>query len=84
MHKFKKTHSLNQLVKQNSNDSKILFKLINKIAGKRDQNPLPAPKSNKDLAGRIFMVLPNKIEKNKRTNLSLHQLTTPITNTCLN
>ena len=59
---FKKIHSLHQLVKQNSTDSKNLFKLINDIAGNKDQNPLPASKPDKDLAEEFAQFLLNKIE----------------------
>ena len=49
MLKFKKTHSVHQLVKQNSTDSKKLFKLVNELKGNKDQNPLIEAKSDKDL-----------------------------------
>ena len=48
MLKFKKTHSLHKLVKQNSR-LENLFKLINELTDTKDHNSLPAAKSDKDL-----------------------------------
>ena len=67
MLKLKKTHSLHQLVKQNSTDSKKLFKLSNELTGNKDHNPLPVAKLDKDLAEEFAQVFLNKIEKIKRT-----------------
>ena len=61
MLKFKKTHSLYQLVKQNSTYSKKILKLINELAGNKDQNSLPASKS--DLAEEFAQFFLNKIER---------------------
>ena len=63
MLKFKKTHSLHQLVKQNSTDTKKLFKQINELAGNKDENPLPEAKSYKDLVEKIAQFFLSKIEK---------------------
>ena len=63
MLKLKKTHSLHQSVKQNSTDSKKLFKLINELTGNKDHNPLPAAKLNKVLAEEFAEFFLNKIEK---------------------
>ena len=62
MLKFKKAYSLHQLVKQNSSDTKKLFKLINELAGNKDQNLLPEAKSDKDLAEEFAQFFLNKIE----------------------
>ena len=48
MTKFKKSHSLHQLVKHNSTDTKKLPKLVNALTGNKDQNHLPEAKSDKD------------------------------------
>ena len=42
---------------------KKLFKLINELAGNKDQNPLPVAKSDKDLAEEFAQFFLNKIEK---------------------
>ena len=67
MLKFKKTHSLHQLVKQNSIDTKRLFKLVNELTGIKDQNPLPEARYDKDLAEESTQFFLNKMEKNKGT-----------------
>ena len=51
------------MVKPNSTDTKKLFKLINELAGNKEQNPLPEAKSNKDLAEEFVQFFLNKIEK---------------------
>ena len=61
--KFKKTHSLHQLIKQNSGDSKKLCKLINELTGNKDHNLLQAAKSDKDLAEEFAQFFLNKIAK---------------------
>ena len=63
MFKFKKTHSLHQLVKQNPSETKKLFKLVNELTGNKDQNPLPEAKSKKDLAEEFAQFFLNKIGK---------------------
>ena len=63
MLKLKKTHSIYQLVKQSSTDSKKLFKLINELTGNKDHNPLPTAKLDKDLAEEFAQFFLNKIEK---------------------
>ena len=63
MLKFKKTHGLHQLVKQNSTDTKKLFKLVNELTGNKNQNPLPQAKSNKEPAEEFAQFFHNKIEK---------------------
>ena len=60
--KLKKTHNLHKLAKQNSTDTKKLFKLINKLAGNKDQIPLPEAKSDKDLAEEFAQFFFSKIE----------------------
>ena len=47
MLKLKKTYSLHQQVKQNSTDSKTLFKLTNKLAGKKTRIPYLWPSLTK-------------------------------------
>ena len=66
MLKFKRTHSLHQLVKQNSIDTKRLFKLVNKLTRTKDQNPLLEVTSDKDLAEQFAQFFLNHSEKNKR------------------
>ena len=63
MLKFKKTHSLHQLAKQNSTDTKKLLKLVNELTGNKDQNPHPQANSNKDLAEEFAQFFLNKIGK---------------------
>ena len=63
MFKFKKTHGQHQLVKQNSTDTKMLFKLINELAGNKEQNSLPGAKSDKDLAEGFAQFFLKQIEK---------------------
>ena len=41
---------------------KKLFKLINELAGRKDQNPLPTAKSDKDIAEEFAQFSFNKIE----------------------
>ena len=67
MIKFTKTHSLHQLVIQNSTDTEKLFKLVNELTGNKDQIPLPEAKSDKDQVEEFVQFLLYKIEKNKRT-----------------
>ena len=63
MLKFKKTHSLHQLVKQNCTDTKNIFKLVNELTGNKEQNPLPEAKSDKDLAQEFAQFFLNKTGK---------------------
>ena len=56
MLKFKKTPSLHQLAKQNSTDTKMLFKLVNELTGNKDQNPLLEAKCDKELAEEVCTV----------------------------
>ena len=47
MLKFKKTHSLHQLTKQNSSDTKMLFKLISELVETRTRIPYQKPSLTK-------------------------------------
>ena len=50
-----------KLIKQNSTDTKMLFKVVIELKGNKDQIPLPQAKSDKDLAEEFAQFFLNKI-----------------------
>ena len=73
--KYKKLHHICTKIKSKKNDTKILYRHVNHLAGNEIQNRLPDCKSDKDLANRFA----NFFIKNRQNKSQVQQHTTPQT-----
>ena len=67
MFRFKRRHSLFTLIKQNSNDSKKLYKLVSQLMGQKEDNPLPEEDGDAKLAEQFSAFFLNKTSGNYST-----------------
>ena len=56
---YKRNHLVGQ-VKDAQNDSKQLFKIVDRILGRKNENPLPRASSTLELAEGLCVLLPQE------------------------